>query len=120
VIATAHDELVAVNGIAREVHDPLAGRIIARERSKDGVELSRADRRGEQSDEQSPTVHHVARGHWLDARAYSRSFDVALGQGEPDLLDRHALVNADLGAQHQRTSDRDLRDVAQRGAEFVE
>ena len=79
---------------------------------KIALELARVDRRCEQRHEQTTVRRTTSLGrHLLDGRADAVALDVAPREGRADLARPDRFTHDDLGAQHERTANRDLGDV---------
>ena len=80
MVLAAHDEFVAVDGIAREVHDALTGRSRRGNGAKDSFELVGADARGEQRHQKPSAYVHGIGSHPFHRGDDAGAIDVASGQ----------------------------------------
>ncbi len=113
MIGTDHDQLVTVNGIAREVDNALAGRVALSDGVKDSFELTGRDVWREHGHQQAPAFDVVAWNDGDDRRRHSVLGDGPLRERRHEHVVRQRRLRTHLGTEHERPTNGDLRDVHQ-------
>ncbi len=111
VIGADDNQFVTVNGVTREMHNALTGRVTRGDRVEDTFELTGADRRRQHGDEESSSFKPVGRSNGLNVYRNAVRCYGTLRQDLDQLVARQSVFARYFRAQHQRASNGDLRDV---------
>ncbi len=120
VIGTTHHELVAVNGIARQVHDAFARGATGRDGVKHADERLTGDAGSQKRDEQSLAVDELTGFDHTDGDVDAVTDNAGLDRPLAQPLGRLTRVHRHLDAQNEVAADRDLRDVVDRAGLAVQ
>src|SRR5665213_3011238 len=103
-----------------KVHDPFTRRTRSGNRRKNTLQLSCANARSEERDEESSTIAHGARRHLFDSRSDAIADDISLRQRLFDHRSIHCVARTHFRAQHQSATNRYLRHVGDCNAARLE